>query len=222
MTEDGSSERCGSYVRNALEQKGYEVIIFHAQGLGDRAMEELIGQGFFDGVVDIAVIGVSDEIWEGNRAGGPDRLEMAGRRGIPLVLTPCGLNQTGCGPTRKHAEKYASRSRIHKLDELRMGTRYNEEELLTNARAVAAKLNKAKGPVKFFVPLRGFSSYDVPGSIVYAPDEDKILIDELKRLLRPGIDLIEIDANLEDEEFAGAVVNGCEELFRANRKNESP
>ena len=163
MTEDGSCERCGSYVRKALEQKGYEVIIFHAQGLGDKAMEELIGKGFFDGVVDLAIVGVSDEIWEGNRAGGPERLEAAGRRGIPMVLTPCGLNQTGCGPTRRNREKYASRSRIHKLDELRMGTRYDEEELLINARTVAEKLNKTTGPVKFFVPLRGFSSYDVPG-----------------------------------------------------------
>jgi uncharacterized protein (UPF0261 family) len=214
MTEDGSCERCGSYVRNALEQRGYEVIIFHAQGLGDRAMEELIGKGFFDGVVDIAVIGVSDEIWEGNRAGGPDRLEMAGRRGIPMVLTPCGLNQTGCGPTRKNAQKYASRARIHKLDELRMGTRYNEDELLVNARAVAAKLNRAKGPVKFFIPLRGFSSYDVLGSDVYAPDEDMILINELKRCLKPEIEVIEIDANLEDEVFAAALVDGFEALLR--------
>lgn len=214
MTEDGSCERCGSYVRNALEQRGYEVIVFHAQGLGDRAMEELIGKGFFDGVVDIAVIGVSDEIWEGNRAGGPDRLEMAGRRGIPMVLTPCGLNQTGCGPTRKNVQKYASRARIHKLDELRMGTRYNADELLLNARTVAAKLNRAKGPIKFFIPLRGFSSYDVVGSNVYAPDEDMILINELKRCLKPEIEVVEIDANLEDEVFAEALVDGFEALLR--------
>ena len=218
MTEDGSSERCGSYVRKALEQRGYEVITFHAQGLGDRAMEELIGKGFFDGVVDIAIIGVSDELWEGNRPGGPDRLEMAGRRGIPMVLSPCGLNMTGAGPTRKNSQKYASRSRIYKIDELRVGTRYNEEELIINARTVAAKLNKAKGPVKFFVPLRGFSSYDVPGSIVHAPDEDMILVNELKRYLKPEVEVIEIDANLEDEPFAQALVDGFDELFKKKGK----
>ncbi len=218
MTEDGSSEKCGSYVRNALELRGYDVIVFHAQGLGDRAMEELIGQGYFDGVVDIATIGVSDEIWEGNRAGGPHRLEMAGKRGIPMAVAPCGLNQTGCGPTRKNAEKYASRSRIHKLDDLRMGTRYNEEELLVNARALAAKLNTARGPVKLFVPLRGFSAYDTPGSVVYAPEEDLILINEVKRCLKPEVEVIEIDANLEEEKFARALADGFDEMFRAARQ----
>lgn len=214
MTEDGSCEKCGSYVREALEQRGYEVITFHAQGLGDRAMEELISKGFFDGVVDIAVTGVSDELWEGNRPGGPDRLEMAGRRGIPTVLSPNGLTVTGAGPTRKNSQKYASRSRIYKLDELRAATRYNGDELMINARTVATKLNKAKGPVKFFIPLRGFSGWEAPGSILYDPHEDMIFVNELKRCLKPEVEVIEIDANLEDEQFAQALVDGFDELFK--------
>ena len=214
MTEDGPSEGCGSYIRRNLEQMDYEVVTFHAQGLGDRAMEELIGQGFFDGVVDIVLIGVSDELFEGNRPGGPNRLEMAGRRGIPMALAPCGLNQTGAGPTRKNAEKYASRPRIHKIDELRMGTRLNEEELTLAARTVATKLNKAKGPVKFFIPRRGWSAWDAPGSILYDPEEDMIFVNELKRNIKPEIEVIEIDANLEDPQFAQAMVEGFDELMK--------
>jgi uncharacterized protein (UPF0261 family) len=214
ITEDGSCEKCGAYARRTLEAKGYGVITFHAQGLGDRAMEDLINKGFFDGVLDIAVIGVSDELWQGNRPGGPDRLEMAGRRGIPLVLTPCGLNHTGAGPTRRNSEKYATRSRIYKIDDLRVATRYNEEELTINGRTVAEKLNRAKGPVKVFIPLKGFSAWDVPGSILYAPEEDMILVNELKRCLKPEIEVVEIDANLEDEPFARALVDGFDELFK--------
>jgi uncharacterized protein (UPF0261 family) len=216
MTEDGASERCASYVRQGLEEKGYEVVSFSTNGLSDRAMEELIAQGFFDGVIDIALMGVSDELFEGNRPGGPNRLEMAGRRGIPLVLAPCGLNQTGCGPTRKKAEKYASRRRILKLDELRMGTRLNEEELTLTARTVAKKLNKAKGPVTFFIPLRGFSSFDSPGSILYDPEEDRIFINELKRLISPEVKVIEIDANLEEAHFAQAMLDGFVQLMESN------
>jgi uncharacterized protein (UPF0261 family) len=214
LTEDGSCERCGAYARRVLQARGYEVITFHAQGLGDRAMENLINKGFFDGVLDIAVIGVSDELWEGNRPGGPDRLEMAGRRGIPLVLTPCGLNHTGAGPTRRHSEKYATRSRIYRIDDLRVATRYNEEELAINGRTVAKKLNMAKGPVRVYIPLRGFSAWDPPGTILYAPEEDMILVNELKRCLKPGIEVVEIDANLEDESFARALVDGFDELFK--------
>lgn len=215
MTEDGSSEKCASYVRRSLEQKGYDVVNFHAQGISDRAMEDLIEQGFFDGVVDIALVGVSDELFEGNRPGGPKRLEMAGKRGIPQVLAPCGLNQTGAGPTRKNAEKYALRSRILKLDELRMGTRLNEEELILTASTVARKLNKANGPVKFFIPLRGWSGFDPPGSILHAPEEDMIFVNELRKQLKPEIEVIEIDANLEDLSFAQALVEGFEQLMKA-------
>lgn len=214
MTEDGSSEKCASYVRDSLEKKGYDVVNFHAQGISDRAMEDLIEQGFFDAVVDICVVGVSDELFEGNRPGGPKRLEAAGKRGIPLVLTPCGLNQTGAGPTRKNSGKYSSRPRILKLDELRWGTRLNEEELILTAKTIAEKLNKATGPVTFIVPKRGFSGFDPPGGILYAPEEDMVFATELKRLLKPEIEVTEVDANLEEPAFGEAVVKGFEQIMK--------
>jgi uncharacterized protein (UPF0261 family) len=217
MTEDGASERCANYVRQGLEKMGYVAVSFSINGFSDRAMEELIGQGFFDGVVDIALMGVSDELFEGNRPGGPHRLEMAGRRGIPMAIAPCGLNQTGCGPTRKNAEKYTSRARILKLDELRMGTRLNKEELTLTARTVAEKLNRAKGPVKFFIPLKGFSGFDPPGGVLYCPEEDMIFIDEVKRLVKPGVEIVEIDANLEESAFAQALLDGFVQIMEAKK-----
>lgn len=219
MTEDGASVKCATHVRQGLEKMGYEAVSFSVNGFSDRAMEELVGQGFFDGVLDIALMGVSDELFEGNRPGGPHRLEMAGQRGIPLVIAPCGLNQTGCGPTRKNAEKYASRPRILKLDELRMGTRLNEEELISTARTVAEKLNSATGPVKFFIPLKGFSGFDPPDGILYCPEEDRIFIDEVKRLVKPGVEIVEIDANLEDSIFAQALLDGFEQLMEATKES---
>jgi len=218
MTEDGASERCATYVRQGLEALGYEAVSFSINGFSDRAMEELIGQGFFDGVVDIALMGVSDQLFEGNRPGGPHRLEMAGRRGIPMVIAPCGLNQTGAGPTRKNAEKYASRTRILKLDELRMGTRLNEDELTLTARTVAEKLNCAKEPVKFFIPLKGWSGFDPPGGVLYCPEEDMIFIDEVKRLVKPMVEIIEIDANLEEPTFAQALLDGFVQLMETRKE----
>lgn len=219
MTEDGASVRCATYVREGLEKRGFEAVSFSVNGFSDRAMEELLEQGFFDGVVDIALMGVSDQLFEGNRPGGPHRLEMAGRRGIPLVIAPCGLNQTGCGPTRKNAEKYAARSRILKLDELRMGTRLNEKELILTARTVAEKLNQAMGPVKFFIPLRGFSGFDPPDGVLYCPEEDRIFINEVKRLVNSGIEIVEIDANLEEPIFAKALLEGFVQLMEASKKS---
>lgn len=153
-------------------------------------------------------------------ASGPKRLEMAGQRGIPLVLASCSMNITGAGPTRKHAEKYSSRPRILKHDELRTGTRLNEEELINAARLVVA-LNKAKGPVKFFIPLKGWSGWDAPGGIFYDPGEDMIFVNELKKHIKPEVKIIELDFNLDEAPFAKAMVEGFDELMRAKGKAPS-
>jgi uncharacterized protein (UPF0261 family) len=135
-----------------------------------------------------------------------------------MAIAPCGLNQTGCGPTRKNAAKYVSRPRVLKLDELRMGTRLDEEELTLTARTVAEKLNRAKGPVKFFIPLKGFSGFDPPGGVLYCPEEDMIFIDEVKRLVKPRVEIIEIDANLEESIFAQALLDGFVQLMEARKE----
>ncbi len=216
MTEDGSSERCASLVRELLEEDGFDVVNFHAQGISDRAMEDLLEQGFFDGVVDIALVGVSDELFEGNRPGGPKRLEMAGLRGIPQVLAPCGLNMTGAGPTRKNSEKYSSRPRMLRIDDLRMGTRLSPEELLLTARTIAEKLNKATGPVRFYIPSKGWSGFDPPGGVLFSPEEDQILVRELRSLLKGEIEVVEVDAHLEEPAFARALAGGLAELMKVD------
>jgi uncharacterized protein (UPF0261 family) len=177
-------------------------------------MDNLIDQGYFDGVIDIVPAGVMEEIFEGHRAAGPDRLEAAGRRGIPQVIAPCSINITGCGPTRKHNEKYASREKILRIDELRAGTRYNIEELRIGAKVYAEKLNKAKGPVWILIPLRGWSSLDREGSILYDPDQDRLFVEELRKSLRPEINIEEVDCNLEDPLFALALVEKLETLYK--------
>ncbi len=221
VTVFGPSETCGNLVCEMLEKRGYRRIVFHAQGVGDRAMEELIAQGFFDGVVDIVTGGVSDEILEGARAAGPYRLESAGARGIPQVVTPSGSNMTGAGPTRKNREKYISRQKVLKIDDLRILARLNEEEMRHVADKMAEKLNKAKGPVQFFMPLRGWSSWERENSILHAPELDKIFLEQLKKKLKPGIKIIEIDSNLEDSIFATAMVEAFDEMMKG-RKGSAP
>ena len=101
LTEFKFSEECCSHIRHLLDKKGFEVIPFHAQGTGDRAMEELIGEGLFHGVMDIVPAGVGEELLGGNRAAGPNRLESAGEKGIPQLMTPCGFDMLSCGPLER-------------------------------------------------------------------------------------------------------------------------
>ncbi|MFH1243255.1 MAG: Tm-1-like ATP-binding domain-containing protein [Pseudomonadota bacterium] len=216
ITQFGFSDDCARYVRQHLEERGYVVYPFHANGISDRAMDSLIDQGYFDGVIDIVPAGVIEEIFEGHRASGTERLEAAGRRGIPQVIAPCSINITGCGPTRKHNEKYASRKRVLKIDELRFGTRFNTDELKIGAKVYAEKLNKAKGPVTILIPLKGWSSIDKEGSILYDPEEDRVFVEELRRYLRPEIGIEKVDCNLEDPEFALALVEKFEGHYKGN------
>jgi uncharacterized protein (UPF0261 family) len=215
ITQLGWSDNCGRLVRQHLEDRGYHVYPFHAQGIGDRAMDDLILQGFFNGVIDIASGGVIEEIFAGTRAAGPKRLEAAGERGLPQVVAPGSVNITNAGPERKHARKYASRERKLKQDEFRIETRYSPEELQIAARVYAEKLNKAKGPVKFLFPTRGWSSLDREGSVLHAPEEDRVFVEELKRNLKPEIGVEELDCHLEDAEFARALVEAFVQLERA-------
>ncbi|MGD0486352.1 MAG: Tm-1-like ATP-binding domain-containing protein [Syntrophorhabdales bacterium] len=213
ITQIGFNEECAVRVKKLLEEKGYNVYPFHANGISDRSMERLISQGFLDGLIDIVPAGLIEELFQGNRAAGMERLDAPIARGIPLVLAPSTLNVTGAGPTRRMKERFINRPRIQ-IDEIRYMTRYSPDEMRQGARLYAEKLNRARGPVKFLVPLRGWSSVDKPGSILYNPEEDRLFFEELKAHLTTGIPIEEVDCNLEDPEFARALVESFDKMFK--------
>jgi uncharacterized protein (UPF0261 family) len=220
MTEFNYSERCCKLVRQYLEEKGYKVIPCHAQGVGDRAMDKLFEQGIFDGTVDIVPSGLSEELLGGNRAAGPDRLEAAGKRGIPQIITPCGFDMISCGPLQRKdsndplwVSRNLARRNYYVHDSYRVQARTNVEELRLIAKTVAEKLNRAKGPVKFLIPLKGWSTLSVKGQALYAPEVDKVFVEELRKHLKPEIEVREIDEHLNTSKFAMAVAEAFDEVM---------
>ena len=205
MTHFGPCEECTVNVRKRLEKKGYQVIGFSAAGIGDRAMEEIIGrQDIFGAVIDLAPGGVGEEVLGFARAAGPDRLEAAGTKGIPQVIATCGVN-FGSPLKRKYKPEYESRKK-YEYDSARTFLRLSHEELIVVATTIADKLNRAQGPVKVVLPLGGWSSVDKRGTSFYDGEADRVFVDELKSRLRQDIEVKEIDADLETPEFAEAVV----------------
>lgn len=211
ITMLGPCEKCASRVRESLEEKGFQVVGFSAAGIGDKAMEDMIAQGLFDGVVDLATGGVIEHLVGGMRDAGPHRLEAAGKAGIPQIISTCGVNHIS-PPKRKYTEDHQRRRR-YDLDRFRTWLRASPEELIQAARLFAEKLNMAKGPVKAVIPLKGWSSADYPGNETYDPKEDLIFIDELKRLLKPEIEVRLVEANMEDSQFVEAIDATVEEIF---------
>lgn len=204
MTVMGTCEKCATSLRSNLEQAGYEVVAFSAAGIGDRAMEKMISDGFFQGVIDLATGGVGEHLFGFTRDAGPNRLESAGKQKIPQVISTCGVNHITPAKS-KYREQYHQRRKYH-LDKFRTWLRASPEELVQMADAFAEKLNWADGPVEIVIPMKGWSSADCPGNPTYDPEEDRIFIRQLRAKLREDIPIREVDANMEDPEFADAVI----------------
>ncbi len=222
LTEFKFSEDCCVHVRHLLEERGFEVIPFHAQGTGDKAMEELIGEGHFQGVVDIVPAGVSEELLGGNRAAGQNRLESAGRMGIPQLITPCGFDMLSCGPMERGdrgdslwVSKGIKNRKLFIPDAFRVQARTTSQELREIAREVAKKLNQSKGPVAVLIPLKGWSSLDQEGMPLYDPEADKAFVSELKAHLNPKIPIVELDLHLNTHEFAQEAISRFLNLYQA-------
>jgi len=219
------AEECGQHAMALLEKKAYTVIPFHAQGMGDKAMEELIDQGLFQAVFDLVPAGVSEELLGGNRAAGPHRLEAAGRAGIPQVVTPCGFDMLSCGPLGRREKRdplwttrELAKRKIFIPDEFRVQARTSAEELRDIAVLVAQKLNQAKGPVKILIPVKGWSTLSVEGADLYDPETDAVFAPALKERLRPGIEVSELPMEMNSAEFAGALVGALEGMMKESTR----
>jgi uncharacterized protein (UPF0261 family) len=97
----------------------------------------------------------------------------------------------------------------------------NAEELRLVAKAIAEKLNRAKGPVKFLIPVRGWSSLSVKEQPLYDPDTDKVFVEELRKQLKPEIEVRELDIHLNTPEFAMAVVEAFEAMMKEGENRKS-
>ncbi len=212
MTMMSPCEKCARAVRLALEKEGYPVIGFHAAGIGDRAMEDMIGAGLFRGVIDLAPGGVGEHLYGFMRDAGPDRLETAGKMGIPQIVSTCSINHIT--PSRSNARAEHRGRRKYDLDAFRTWIRMTPKELGEVAEIFAGKLNKSMGPVRVLVPLGGWSSVDSLGSPTYDPVEDGIFVRRLRETLKKEIEITEVDANMEDPEFAWAVTSAACDLLR--------
>ncbi len=212
ITSFGFAERCVEAAIKDLSRRGYVPVPCHAQGRGDRAMDEMIRQGLFHGVLDFVTRGIVEEMFEGNCAAGPDRILAASQMNIPQVIAPSGLDMISYGGRPDLKEKFAGR-KIEVIDSLRVEVRTTAEELKNVAKVVAERVNQSKIPVKILIPLKGWSSLDQKGRGLYDPEADRAFAEEIKRLVRNHVEIIELDLHLYSPEFGKAAVEAFVELY---------
>jgi uncharacterized protein (UPF0261 family) len=207
LTMFGITTPCVQRIQAALESNGFETIVFHAVGSGGQAMEAMVDAGLIDGVVDVTTSELTDELCGGVFTAGPDRLTAAGRRGIPQVVVPGALEVINFGPRASVPARLDVPERtivVHNPSVCAVRT--NAAESAELGRILATKVNAATGPTAVLLPLRGLSKYEAPGGPYVDPEADAALFDAIRATLRPGIELREVDANVNDPEFADAAV----------------
>jgi uncharacterized protein (UPF0261 family) len=209
----GVTTPCVTEARKYLEERGYEVLVFHATGTGGRSMEALVNGGFIAGVLDITTTELADELVGGVLSAGPERLEATGNHGLPQVVSLGALDMVNFGPMDTVPEKFRSR-RLYKHNPTVTLMRTTPEECAELGRIIARKLNKARGPVALFIPLRGVSMIATQGGAFYDPVADRALVDNLKIELQSNVEVHELDMDINDPRFAQAMASRLDEFVR--------
>jgi uncharacterized protein (UPF0261 family) len=213
----GNTTPCIETAKAILEQAGYEVLVFHATGTGGRTMEHLISSGRIRGVLDITTTEWADELVGGVLRAGPERLEAAARTGVPAVIAPGCLDMVNFWAPETIPEKFQGRQFYRHNPNITL-MRTTPEENRQLGQIFAQKLNQSRGPVAVLVPRQGFSMIDAPGGPFWWPEADQAFTDALRQNLRPDIPLEELDANINDPEFA----RRCAETLLALMRQAQP
>jgi uncharacterized protein (UPF0261 family) len=210
----GVTTPCVTTARRVLEERGYEVLVFHATGLGGRSMESLMRAGLITGSLDVTTTELADELVGGVMSAGPDRLETAGALGLPQVVSLGALDEVAFGPADTVPTRFRDR-RMYVHNAAVTLVRTSAEECGELGRIIARKLNAARGPLTLFVPLGGLSMIDAPGAPFHDPAADMALVRELRAGLRPGVEVVEMATHINDPAFARAMAVRLDEHYRA-------
>ncbi|MEU8280140.1 Tm-1-like ATP-binding domain-containing protein [Microbispora bryophytorum] len=203
--------------RDHLTGLGYEVLVFHATGSGGRAMEALAASGMLDGVLDLTTTELADDLVGGVLTAGPDRLEAAGRTGIPQVVSVGALDMVNFGPRDTVPERFADRKfLVHNPTVTLMRT--TRDEMAALGARIGDKLSRATGPVEVYLPAKGVSGIDVEGGPFADPDADAACFTALRDALKDtGVPVHDVDAAINDPGFGRTAAQALHRLISASQ-----
>jgi uncharacterized protein (UPF0261 family) len=194
------------WLKPLLEEEGFEVLVFHTIGIGGRCLEQIVRQGWISGVCDLATNELINEVCGGSYLSGTERLESAGRAGIPQVISVGGCEAFGWGRGMETLPSEFRKRTIQLHSKLTFAVKASKEELVAGGKLIAEKLNRASGPVTVVLPLRGTSEREKPGAVFYDPEGRATLFSTLKEHLSSCIKVVELDLHINDESFSREVV----------------
>lgn len=218
MTMFGVTTPCVTAVREALEAKGFDCLVFHATGTGGQAMEKLVDSGLINGVLDITTTEVADEVVGGVFRAGPKRFEVILEKRIPYVMSLGAMDMVNFGAKDTVPEQFRSRKlHVHNSQVTLMRT--TPEENRQCARWIAGKINRSTAPLIMLVPEGGVSLIDAPGQPFHDPQADAALFDELEKTVQQTADrqIRRLPYNVNDPKFSAALVEAYFQVAGAKR-----
>jgi uncharacterized protein (UPF0261 family) len=202
MTSLGKScLRYMEFLLPELQMRGYDVAVFHTTGMGGRAFEALAADGAFVAVMDFSLQELANHCAGSIVTAGADRLEAAGRRGVPQIVAPGAIDMIDF-PAWSESSWSDEERNFHAHNRLLASVAATAEERRHVARCIAAKLSLAKGPTAYLVPQRGIEGWDREGEPMHAPQALAAFLDETRRLSLGNARRMEIDAHINDHAFA--------------------
>lgn len=202
MTSLGSS--CLSYMKllkPALEDRGYEVAIFHATGMGGMAYESIAAEGGFACVMDFALPELGNLLAGSVVNAGADRMLNAGKAGIPQIVAPGCLDLIDFAGWQDIPEQYQDRP-FHAHNRLIKSSGLNGEERRETAREMAKRLRASDTPAHVILPNQGIEEWDKPGGEAHDPFAFAEFCDEMRKVVIAPVHLTEIDCHINDQAFA--------------------
>jgi len=188
-------------LKPALEERGYEVAVFHATGMGGRAFESLASQGAFACVFDFCTQELGNHIHGSSISAGADRLSNAGLNGTPQIVSGGCYDLVDVVGWQGLPEKWANHL-THAHNRLITSVVLNCEERRQVARAHSEQLAKAKGASAFIIPEHGCGEWDREGADLYDKAGLDAFLSELRDTLPSNVDTYSVDAHINDPAFA--------------------
>jgi len=198
----------------ALEDAGWAPVIFHANGVGGPAMEDLIAQGSLAGVIELSISELANSLFDGVHATDEHRLTAAALHDLPQVVTPGCADFFNQGAFDTVPERWRDRL-LYRHNPVATLVRLSAEEMAELGRMVAGRLNGATAPTAVLVPTRGYSLIDIEGGPLWDHEADMALADALDDHLREDIPVERVDLAVNDPEFGRLVADRFVQLAGA-------
>lgn len=196
VTMLGNTTAAVEALAERLTPAHYEAVVFHSNGVGGPAMEELARAGQFVGVIDYTTNEIYDPLVGGIHDGGPERLSVAGKLGLPQVLLPGCIDFSVWTPATIPQHMRSRPSYDHNPEYTLV--RATHEEKVQLGEIFAARVNGATGPVRIILPTQGLSIPAVPGGEFWDPEGDQKFFRSLENHIRPDIELEYVDLHIND------------------------